>query len=390
MSYTGDMTKKIVIVGGGFAGVKAALDLCKEPAFSVTLITKTNTFNYYPTLYKTATGGSRVISSMLLGEIFNGKAVNIVVDTATKIDRESKTLLLESGGKLTYDELILGLGVVTNYFGIEGLDEFSLSMKSIDKAEGLKEHLNAQIRDQGKPDLNYVVVGGGPTGVELAGALPHYIRHLFKKYRLPERPIRVDLVEAQNRLLPAGPESVSRAISKRLKKLGIKVMTGMAVQGETADSIMVSGKPIASHTVIWTAGVTNNPFFKDNGFTIVAHGKVQVNEFLQAEPNIYVIGDNAATPYSGLAQTALRDAVAVSHNLIRQAHNQSPVPYKPKKPIYVYPVGEGWAAVIWGPVVFYGVLGSLLRTAADWIGYHDLEPWWLATARTLSNTIQED
>jgi NADH dehydrogenase len=384
------MTKNIVIVGGGFAGVKSALELCKEPTFSVTLVTKSSTFNYYPTLYKTATGGSRIISSMSLGEIFNGKPVNIIIDTATKVDRQKKQLLTESGRKLQYDELILGLGVVTNYFGIKGLEEFSKSMKSIDKAEALKAHLNAQIRDGGKPDLNYVVVGGGPTGVELAGALPHYIRHLFKKYRVAQRPIHVDLVEAQDRLLPVGPERVSRAVTKRLKKMGVKIMTGMAVQGETLDSIMVSGKPIKSHTVIWTAGVTNNPFFKENNFTIGEHGRVQVNEFLQAEPHIYVIGDNAATPFSGLAQTALRDAVAVANNLIRQAHNEGPVPYKPKRPIYVYPVGERWAAVVWGPVVFYGILGWLLRTAADWIGYHDLEPWWLATARTLGNTIQED
>ena len=189
------MPKNIVIVGGGFAGVKAALELCKHSDFTVTLVTKTNIFNYYPTLYKTATGGSRVISSMLLGEIFNGKAVQTIVDTATKIDRAKKNITTATGRTIPYDELILGLGVVTNYFGIEGLEQFSLSMKSIDKAEGLKAHLNAQLRDTGKPDLNYVVVGGGPTGVELAGALPHYMRHLFKKYRLPERPIHVDLIE---------------------------------------------------------------------------------------------------------------------------------------------------------------------------------------------------
>lgn len=384
------MTKNIVIVGGGFAGVKAALELCKEPDFTVTLITKTDTFNYYPTLYKTATGGSRVISSMLLGEIFSGKAVNIIVDTATKIDRKNKTVLTESGRKLPYDELILGLGVVTNYFGIEGLEQFSQSMKSIDKAESLKANLNAQIRDAGKPDINYVVVGGGPTGVELAGALPGYIRHLIRKYRKAEKPIHVDLIEAQPRLLPASPENVSKAVTKRLQKMGVKIMTGKAVQGQTADNIMVSGHPVASHTVVWTAGVTNNPFFKENNFTLGAHGKVEVNEYLQAEPHIYVIGDNANTEYSGLAQTALRDAVFVAGHLQREASNRKLIPYKPKRPIYVYPVGERWAAVVWGRVTIYGWLGWFLRTAADWVGYHDLEPWWIATARTAGHVLHED
>ena len=167
-------------------------------------------------------------------------------------------------------------------------------------------------------------------------------------------------------------------------------MTGKAVQGQTADNIMVSGHPIASHTVIWTAGVTNNPFFKDNGFTLGTHGRVEVNEFLQAEPHVYVIGDNANTTYSGLAQTALRDALTVAHNLMREAKGQGSTPNQPKKPVYVYPIGERWAAVVWGPVVFYGVIGWLLRTAADWIGYHDLEPWWIATARTLGSSMHED
>lgn len=384
------MSKHIVIVGGGFAGVKAALELSKHQDFTVTLISKTDTFNYYPTLYKTATGGSRVISSMPLSEIFNGKAVQLIVDVVTTIDRQKKLLHTESGKDVSYDSVILALGVVTNYFGIEGLEEFSLAMKSIGKAEALKAHLNQQIRDTGKPDLNYVVVGGGPTGVELAGALPHYIRHLFKKYRVPERPVHVDLIEAQPRLLPLSPESISRAATRRLQKLGIKIMAGKAVQGETVDSIMVSGHPIASHTVIWTAGVTNNPFFKANNFTLGAHGKVVVDEFLQAEPNIYVIGDNANTQYSGLAQTALRDAVFVARHLVRQTQNQELAPYQAKKPIYVYPIGERWAAVQWGPFVFYGILGWLLREAADWVGYHDLEPWWIATARTFDGHIHED
>lgn len=384
------MPKNIVIVGGGFAGVKAALELCKHPSFSVTLLTKNNTFNYYPTLYKTATGGSRVISSMLLGEIFSDKPVQIVVDPAVVIDRTKETITTKNGKAFAYDELILALGVVTNYFGIKGLEEFSMSMKSIDKAEALKAHLNAQIRNDGKPDLNYVVVGGGPTGVELAGALPHYVRHLLKKYRQPMRPIHVDIIEAQPRLLPAGPERISRAVARQLKKLGVKVMTSKTVQGETADSITVDNQPIASHTVIWTAGVTNNSFFRDNNFTLGPHSKVVVNGFLQAEPHIYVIGDNANTLYSGLAQTALRDAVFVAHNLVRQQKGEGALPYRPKKPIYIYPVGERWAAVLWGPMVFYGMLGWALRTAADWVGYHDFEPWWVATARTLGNTMHED
>jgi NADH dehydrogenase FAD-containing subunit len=115
-----------------------------------------------------------------------------------------------------------------------------------------------------------------------------------------------------------------------------------------------------------------------NKFALSEHGKVLVNDLLQAEDDIYVIGDNADTPYSGMAQTALHDGLFVSSNLKKLAHGKRPLPYKPRKPIYVTPVGPQWAAVQWGGLHIYGRLGWLLREAADLIGYHDLQPWWPA------------
>jgi NADH dehydrogenase len=154
--------------------------------------------------------------------------------------------------------------------------------------------------------------------------------------------------------------------------------------------LLVGGKPIRSHTVIWTAGVTNHPFFAENKFLMAQNGKVQVDKYLRAWPNIYVIGDNASTPYSGMAQTALHDAHYVSRSLIAKSRGKKPKPYAPKKPIYVTPAGPKWAAVVWGPLHLYGRLGWWFRRAADWIGYRDVEPWWKASARFMAENIKED
>jgi NADH dehydrogenase len=365
--------EKVLIVGGGFGGVKAALELADDDRFVVTLLSDQPFLRYYPTLYHTATGGSGANSNIPLARLFHGKHVKIVHGKAKTLDKKAKVLSTEDGKTYEYDTLILGLGVVTNYFGIEGLPEFSFGIKSITEANRLKAHLHQQLIDEGKPDLNYVIIGAGPTGIELAGALPSYLNHIMEKHGVAERKIHIDLIEAMPRLLPRLPRTTSRVVARQLKKLGIKLYLGQAVQAETADALIVNGKPIRSHTVIWTAGVTNNPFYKDNAFALAVRGKVSVDAYLQTEDNIFVIGDNANTPYSGLAQTAIVDGTFVAKNLKRRKSGKDFLSYKVKKPITVIPAGPDWAAVIWGKVHMNGKLGWGLRELGDLRGFLDYE-----------------
>ena len=273
--------------------------------------------------------------------------------------------------------MVLALGVVTNYFGIKGLEQYAYGIKSVEEARRLREHLHTSLTT-GEGELNYVIIGGGPTGVELAGALPGYLDRVRQAHKLPPRKFHVDLVEAEPRLMPRMPGAYSKAVAKRLRKLGVKLYLGQSVQAETADELKVSGHSIASHTVIWTAGVANHPFYSTNGFALSEHGKVAVDEKLAAEDNIYVIGDNSDTPYSGMAQTALFDAKFVAGNLKRLAAGAPPKAYTPKKPVYITPCGHGWAAVLWGHFGTFGRLGWWLRDAADFVGFRDFEPWWKA------------
>jgi NADH dehydrogenase len=383
--------KQVLIVGGGFGGVKAALDLSKHNQhFKITLLSDGDSFQHHPTLYHTATGGSRQISEIPLKEILRNKSVEIINGHADRLNREHKIIQTTDGQKIHYDILILALGAVTNYFGIKGMQEYSYGIKSIQEAEMLKAHLHKQLIEDKKPDLNYIIIGGGPTGVELAGALPSYVKRIMLQHGLRDSKLHIDVVEAAPHLMPRMPKVVSKAFEKQLRSLGIKLYLGTPVQAETANTILMNGKYVRSHTVVWTAGIANNEFFEKNNFIVTKNHKVQVDKLLQAWPGIFVIGDNADTPYSGMAQTALHDANFVVSNLVRHANGDRPYAYKPKRPIYVTPAGPHWASVVWGKLHIYGWLGWAIRQAADWMSYKDLEPWWRATELLLAKSDHED
>jgi NADH dehydrogenase len=154
--------------------------------------------------------------------------------------------------------------------------------------------------------------------------------------------------------------------------------------------LMAGDQPLKTHTIVWTAGVTNHPFFKNNNFALTDRGKVEVDEYLQAEPDIYVLGDNANTPYSGFAQTALHDGEFVAENLNRELDGGVRASYAPKEPITVIPVGPHWASVQWGKHTFFGWAGWILRSFADLVGFHSIEAWPKAGEQWITNMGEED
>jgi NADH dehydrogenase len=380
---------EITIVGGGFGGVKTALHLSRNKSAHITLISDRPDFQYYPALYSTATGRSHLQSWVPLGEIFAGiDNVDIVIDTITTIDRAARTITGSSGTAYPYHTLVLALGSVTTFFGIEGLDQYAYGIKSADEINHLKQHLLQEFSRPNAADKNFLIIGAGPTGVELASALGTYLHHLKKHFKKPEPTISISIIEAAPRVLPRMSEKASSMVEARLKKLGVHVELNKKVEAETADSLIVNGKPIKSHTVVWTSGVANHPFYANNAnqFEFSKNHKIVVDEYLRVDPHVYVIGDNAFTPFSGLAQTALRDAGFVARHILHRSHKK----YVAKMPPVVVPVGENWALFEYKKLRFAGVLGSLVRNAADFTGYSDILPFGQALGVWHAQTIKED
>ncbi len=382
----------IVIAGGGFAGVRTALQLCRNDNFRVTLITPEDSFAFYPQFYHAATGGMRTEAALALSQILRGCDVEIVQDRVSQLDADNHTIITASGKHIRYDKLVLALGSVGNYFGIPGLDHYSFGVKSIAEAERFKQHLHQTLVEEGRPDLNYVIVGGGPTGIELAGSLGRYLDRILELHDIRARTYRIELVEAAPRLLPRSPESYAKHVTKRLQRLGVKVMTGIAVKSESAEGLKLGDQELKSKTVVWTAGTANHPFFRDNAasFTLAKNGRIEVNEFMEGRPNVYVIGDNAASQYGGLAETAINDANFVARDLILQQRHRPRKSYRPKTPSSVIPVGEHWAAFQYKSLMFYSWPGWVMRRAADLIGYMDLLPVGAAVGVWLRDRKHED
>ncbi|HEV2412467.1 MAG TPA: FAD-dependent oxidoreductase [Candidatus Saccharimonadales bacterium] len=372
------MKKHLLIVGGGFAGIKLARDLAHSDLYRITLISDETNFRYYPTLYRSATGHSNLESCIPLDMLLaDDPQIKFVQASVKSIDRSKKELTAKDRQVFKYDICVLAIGVVTSYFGIPGLEKYSHNIKTFEGLRQLRRDLHEEFIDESRPDKNYVIVGAGATGVELAAVLRSYLKKVARNHKARSDKITLELVEAAPRILGRMSDRAAFLSQNRLKHLGVKIMTGSKVGGETHDKLMVNGRSLATHTVIWTAGVTNNPFFEANKsqFTFGPHGRVAVNAYMQVDDSLYVIGDNAETKYSGLALTAVRDAAYLSKNLKRLANGRKPRVYKPKKTIVVLPEGESWALVEWRGITFGGLLGALLRLAADLKGYMDIMPW---------------
>ncbi len=367
----------ITIVGGGFGGVKAALEFAKESTNQITLITDKPDFQYYPALYGAATGRSHLESWVPLSQIFAGKKnVTVQFDTIESIDPSAKTLSSKSGTVYAYETCVLALGTVTTYFGIEGLETYSFGVKSAAEIEELKQHVYADLAEGRGVDKRYIVIGGGPTGVELAAALGSYLKRVSKQLNVKDSNMHIALIEAAPRVLPRMSEKASVKVQRRLEKLGVKVQTGKTVESATEDMIMVSGELMTSDTVIWTSGVANHPFYKANAehFEFAPNGRVVIDSHMMAGKDLYVIGDNAATQFTGLAQTALHDAIFIADNIKRSSTGKPLKEYVAVMPPVVVPVGEFWAVFEWKKIHLTGIVAAMIRRAADFMGYSDILP----------------
>lgn len=380
--------KRVVIVGGGFGGIRCALDLVKlkRKDLRIILISDKPHLEYYGALYRIVAGHSPLSVCVPLRDIFEGKNVEVLCDTVTVINTKGKEICGASDSRYSYDHLVLAVGSEASFFNIPGVKELSFTMRSINDALKLKRHLHDIFeetkianKEEDIPLTHIVIIGGGATGVELAGELAVYARDIAKKHRVePQSLVTIDLIEALPRLLPGLSEGVSERVHRRLHELGVNIYLNRTVVKEEVEELHMKDMTMKTKTVIWTAGIQGNTLLsKIEGITLDKKGRVLVDEFLRAKgiDNVFVIGDAASTEYSGMAQTAVRDGNSVAQTIGCLTAGEPLTSSKTVKPAYAIPIGPRWAIVVLGPLTLYGRLGWWLRRAADLKVFLSILPW---------------
>ncbi len=369
----------IVVVGSGFGGVKTALGLANKRDIRVTLVTSKPNFEYHGALYRSATGRSPLEVVLPLRDIFaRAHNVEIVLDKIVSIDPMAKHVGGETGHLYAYDKLVLAMGSMVNFYGIDGMEEHAYTMDNIESTILLRHRIVNLLKTNTDPELTVAIVGGGPTGIELTGELPFFANKVIDKYKLHHQKLRITLIEGSPQLLPAMLPKASQKVLRRLQHLGVKVWCGAKVSGCNEKKLIVNGTAVRADLIIWTAGSCTVPFYSQYPRVFqMKHGKVIVDKFLHpvGHPDIYVIGDNALTRYSGMAQTALHDAKFVaSHIRANRGRGLHPA-YRVRQSIYVIPVGKNWAVVQSGNKVRSGYAGWLVRRRADLWVFRNFKPY---------------
>jgi len=306
--------KRVVIAGMGFGGVRAARELAGQ-GFELILVDRNNYHLFQPLLYQVATAGleQESIAYPIRAMARNWPGARFLLAEVTGADLDGKKLHT-SAGDISYDYLIVGGGSVTNYFGNESIARHAFDLKKLADAEQLRNHILWSCEktvaekdpERRRALMSFIIVGGGPTGVEFAGALIELLHFVISKDypELHSRESRVLLVEAADRILLAMPEKLSRYSENKLSKMGVELMFGRKVVGATAESVELDGGEIIdAHTLFWSAGVCAAPLAAMLGLPQGAGGRVPVEADLSVSgrPDIFVVGDMALCEQDGKA-----------------------------------------------------------------------------------------
>src|SRR5437870_4350604 len=323
-----DSAPRVVIVGGGFGGLAAAKAL-RNTDVQVVLVDRQNHHLFQPLLYQVATSvlSPGQIASPIRGILRNQRNTTVILGEVTGVDCDRRRVFVDSvdreGVALEYDCLVLATGASHSYFGHDEFARFAPGLKSLADAVSIRNHIlrafeQAEAEEDPKRHrdlLTFVLVGAGPTGVEMAGALAILVRSMLQSEfrRIDPTLARIVLVDMAPRVLGPFAESLSAAARARLDELGVEVRLGHGVELIDADGVIVGGERIASKTVIWTAGVAPSPAGKWLKAPTDRAGRVRVQPDLSVpgHPKIFVVGDTASLdqaghPSPGAAQAAIQ------------------------------------------------------------------------------------
>lgn len=334
---------RVVIVGAGFAGLNAAKALADAPV-DVVLVDRNNYHEFQPLLYQVATSGlSPDDIAHNVRKIFAGQDnVSFRMATVERVDREAGALVVREGAPIPFDYCILAAGAVSSFFGVEGAQAHSYPLKNLPDAIALRHRVLRQFEryDEGAAGegaLTFVVVGGGPTGVETAGALVELFEVMRGDFHhFDARRAEVYLVEMGDRLLPSYSEEQSAYTRRVLERRGVRVLTGTTVTEVTPEAVHFEDRePIATQTLVWGAGVEAAPLAGALEAEQVRGGRVRVAPDLSLEglPEVFVVGDMAACEapggeaYPQLAPVAVQQGRHAAEQVLRRIAGRETIPF---------------------------------------------------------------
>jgi NADH dehydrogenase len=377
----------VVIVGAGFGGLYAARGLAKRPV-RVTIVDRRNYHLFQPLLYQVATAGLSPgdIAAPIRSILRRRANVRVLMDEATAIDLDGRRVVFRDTA-VPFDHLILATGSRHAYFGHDEWEPLAPGLKTIEDALEMRRRiLTAYEAAEREPDpaarqalLTFVVVGGGPTGVELAGAIAEIarqtLRHDFRE--IDPAQSRVLLVEAAPRILPAFPEDLSASAVRQLDRLGVEVRTGALVTKITSEAVHLGNDAIATRTALWAAGVAASRLARSLGVPLDRSGRVTVapDLALPGHPEVYVVGDLAVfthqtgRPLPGVAPVAIQQGEAAAANIWRTIQGRPRRPFRYFNRGNMATIGRAAAVAHIGPLHLSGVLA--------WLAWLVVHIYWL-------------
>jgi NADH dehydrogenase len=381
--------KKAVIIGAGFGGLFAARNFANQ-SIEVLLIDRNNYHTFTPLLYQVATSAldPSEIAYPIRSIFHSSDNIHCLMGEVIEINTRSKKVVIEMENARrieNYDYLIIATGSVPAYFGNEDFKKHAFELNTLDDAVALRNHILRLFEQAAWTDddqlrealTTLVVVGGGPTGLETAGALYELYNHVLDREFSPDKRMqaRVLLVELLPHLLAGYPVKLRQAALEQLKSLGVEVLLGNPVRGLAEDHIQLAdGQIIPTNTVIWTAGVEASPAADFLGIKLVNDGRISVNHALEVEGHegIYAIGDIAyledrsGDPYPMLIPVAKQQGILVAKNIFRHAEGLEPQPFKYRDRGIMATIGRRRAvAWIYNRIQLRGFIAWLA-----WLGLH--------------------
>ena len=370
----GDERPRVVVIGGGFAGLWATRALANAPV-RITLVDRGNHHLFQPLLYQVATAGLSApdIAAPLRHMLQWQRNATVLMETVAGIDTTAREVRLERGGPLRYDFLLLASGATHAYFGRDAWGAHAPGLKTLDDALHIRRRiLSAFERAEVESDpaakralLTFAIVGGGPTGVELAGTLAEIARHTLKREfrNIEPRDARVLLLEAGTRVLSSFPDSLSEQARRQLLALGVEVRTGTPVNAIDAEGVLLGDERIAARTVLWAAGVAASPLGRTLGVPLDRAGRVPVQSDLSVPDlaDVFVAGDLASVqqdgrPVPGVAPAAKQMGRHVAAAIRARLAGQPAPPFRYRDYGNLATIGRMAAVVHLGRVKFSGAL----------------------------------